>query len=426
MNTLNIQPSCGDENEQGTLIVEQALQNMLNAVDEKTTLERINLADAVDRILAEPIISPINVPSHRNSAVDGYAVMRSDLPSSLASGSGIKSLNVIAKVVAGHPYSGSLKQGEAIQIMTGAQMPEQADTVIMQEHVEVNGTTIRFDARHTAGQNVRQAGEDIERGQTVLPAGTKLTPPQIGLCASLGLSEISVKTSLTIAVFSTGDEILNLGEAPREGCIYDSNRYSMISALKKLGCDVLDMGIIADDPTLLRNAFELAANNADVIFTSGGVSVGEADYTKQVLTDIGSINFWKVAMKPGRPVAFGKIDNTTFFGLPGNPVAVMVTFYQFALPCLQKMIGINTPLISPNIQATCTSPIRKLAGRTEFQRGILSQASNGEWLVHTTGKQGSGILRSMSEANAFIILEHDRTSVQAGEKVTAQPFSGLF
>ncbi|PCI70559.1 MAG: molybdopterin molybdenumtransferase MoeA [Piscirickettsiaceae bacterium] len=422
MDTLNIQSSCGDENEQGTLTVERALQNMLDAVNEKTTVERINLADAVDRILAEPIISPINVPSHRNSAVDGYAVMQSDL----ASGSDIQSLNVIAKVVAGHPYGGSLKQGEAIQIMTGAQMPKQADTVIMQEHVDVNGNSIRFDARHTAGQNVRQAGEDIEHGQTVLSTGTKLTPPQIGLCASLGLSEISVKTPLTVAIFSTGDEILNLGEAPREGCIYDSNRYSMISALKKLGCDVLDMGIIADNPTLLRNAFELAANSADVIFTSGGVSVGEADYTKQVLADIGSINFWKVAMKPGRPVAFGNINNTTFFGLPGNPVAVMVTFYQFALPCLQKIMGLSAPLISPTVQATCTSPIRKLAGRTEFQRGILSFTNNGEWQVRTSGKQGSGILRSMSEANAFIILEHNRTSVQAGEIVTTQPFSGLF
>ncbi|PHS73721.1 MAG: molybdopterin molybdenumtransferase MoeA [Cycloclasticus sp.] len=422
MSTLNVQSSCGDENEQGALTVDQALSNMLSAVSEKTTPERIHLTDAVDRILAEAITSPVNVPSHRNSAVDGYAVMQVEL----ASGSDIKSLKVIAKVVAGHPYSGTLQKGEAIQIMTGAQMPELTDTVIMQEHVETDGENIRIDSRHTSGQNVRQAGEDIKRGQTVLEAGIKLTPPQIGLIASLGISEISVKTPLTIAVFSTGDEVLNLGEPPREGCIYDSNRYSMMSALKKLGCDVVDMGIIADDPDKLRNAFEMAAKSADVIFTSGGVSVGEADYTKQVLTEAGSINFWKVAMKPGRPIAFGSINDATFFGLPGNPVAVMVTFYQFALPCLQKMMGLTTPLIAPNIKAQCTEQIRKLPGRTEFQRGVLSLSETGDWLISTTGRQGSGILRSMSEANAFITIEHERSTVQKGELVNVQPFIGLF
>ncbi|HIF18253.1 MAG TPA: molybdopterin molybdenumtransferase MoeA [Cycloclasticus sp.] len=422
MSTLNVQSSCGDENEQGTLSVTQALNNMLNAVQEKSGVEQVHLTDAVDRILAQAITSPVNVPSHRNSAVDGYAVMQADLPTN----DDIRTFKIAGRVVAGHPYKGELKQGECIQIMTGAQMPELADTVIMQEHVEVDADSIRIDARHSAGQNVRQAGEDIQMGQTVLQPGIKLTPPQIGLCASLGISEISVKTPLTAAVFSTGDEVLSIGDAPREGCIYDSNRYSMISALKKLGCKVLDMGIIADDPDKLRQAFKLAASNADVIFTSGGVSVGEADYTKQVLSQAGAINFWKVAMKPGRPVAFGKINNTTFFGLPGNPVAVMVTFYQFALPCLQKMMGLNQPLINPIIKAQCTTPIRKIPGRTEFQRGILSQSDSGKWQVSTTGKQGSGILRSMSNANAFIILEHERASVKKGEWVSVQTFSGLF
>jgi molybdopterin molybdotransferase len=422
MSTLNVQSSCGDANEQGSLSVEHALQNMLNAVSAIGGSEQIHLRDAIDRVLAEAITSPVNVPSHRNSAVDGYAMMQADLPVSDT----IISLNIIGRVVAGHPYKGKLKAGDCIQIMTGAQMPNLADTIIMQEHVEVDGNAIRIDARHSAGQNVRQAGEDIELGQTVLQAGIKLTPPQIGLCASLGLSEIRVRTPLTAAVFSTGDEILSIGEAPREGCIYDSNRYSMIAALKKLGCNVLDMGIIADDPDKLRAAFELAANSADVVFTSGGVSVGEADYTKQVLSEAGSINFWKVAMKPGRPIAFGDINGTTFFGLPGNPVAVMVTFYQFALPCLQKMMGITSPLISPIIKAQCTSSIRKLPGRSEFQRGVLSQTDSGEWQVCTSGKQGSGILRSMSEANAFIILEHDRSSITKGEWVSVQPFSGLF
>ncbi|MBL4744099.1 MAG: molybdopterin molybdotransferase MoeA [Cycloclasticus sp.] len=422
MSTLNVQSSCGDENEQGTLTVKSALKNMLGAVSAKKATEQINLTDAVDRVLAQAITSPVNVPSHCNSAVDGYAIMQADLPAEEQ----VLSFNIAGRVVAGHPYKGELKKGECIQIMTGAQMPELADTVIMQEHVEVHGNAIRIDARHSARQNVRQAGEDIQQGQIILEPGIKLTPPQIGLIASLGISEISVTTALTVAVFSTGDEVLSISDAPREGCIYDSNRYSMMAALKKIGCQVLDMGIIPDDPEQLRQAFNVAAKNADAIFTSGGVSVGEADYTKQVLSETGSINFWKVAMKPGRPVAFGNIGDATFFGLPGNPVAVMVTFYQFALPCLQKMMGLSTPLISPIIKARCTHSIRKIAGRTEFQRGILSKGEDGEWEVCTAGKQGSGILRSMSDANAFIILEHERSSITEGDWVSVQVFSVLF
>jgi len=422
MKPITTSSCCSDENEQGTLTVQQALTNMLGAISETTSYEQIQLVDAVDRILAESISSPINVPSHRNSAVDGYAIMQANL----AEENNTSNLKVIAQVVAGHPYEGALKKGEAIQIMTGAQMPDLADTVIMQEHIERDGDSIRFDARHSAGQNVRQAGEDIQQGQTVLSAGIKLTPPQIGLIASLGQSEVRVKTKLSVAVFSTGDEILNIGDAAREGCIYDSNRYSLMAALTKLGCKVLDMGIIPDDPKKLKAVFQLAAQSADIIFTSGGVSVGEADYTKQVLKETGNINFWKVAIKPGRPIAFGNIDDAIFFGLPGNPVAVMVTFYQFALPCLQKLMGLNQPLVNPTIDVKCSHPIRKLSGRSEYQRGTLSQQADGSWLVSTTGQQGSGILRSMSEANAFIILPHERDSVEAGEYVTVQPFIGLF
>ena len=422
MTELITQSSCDDENELGTLSVQHALQTMLNSLVEKTGSQTIPITDAVDRVLAQPIISTINVPSHCNSAVDGYALMHTDLPPS----GQIANLTIVGRIVAGHPYKGGLKKGECLQIMTGAQMPDNADTVIMQEQIEVHGTMIRIDARHSTGQNVRQAGEDIQIGQTVLSSGVKLTPPQIGLIASLGLAEISVKLPLLVAVFSTGDEVLNIADSPKDGCIYDSNRYSLLAALKKLGCQVLDMGIISDDPEKLRAAFQLAAKNADVIFTSGGVSVGEADYTKQVLSDIGSIKFWKVAIKPGRPLAFGQIDDSVFFGLPGNPVAVMVTFYQFALPCLQKILGLNHPLINPIIKARCSSSIRKLPGRTEFQRGILSQSDTGEWSICTTGQQGSGILRSMSEANAFIILEHDRESVNQGEWVNVQAFAGLF
>jgi len=422
MNRINKKPSCDDEQESDLLTVSQALKHMLNTVEEKNSLELIHLSTAVDRVLGKPIVSSIHVPSHCNSAVDGYAIRSVDLPHH----GEIIHLPIVALVVAGHPYHGSLNSGECVQIMTGAQMPDSADTVIMQEHVELEGNRIRIDASHTPGQNVRQAGEDIQTGQVVLEAGTQLTPPQIGLIASLGVAEITVKTCLTAAVFSTGDEVLGLGHPPREGCIYDSNRYSLMAALKMLGCHVLDLGIIPDDPEQLQQVFSLSAKSADIIFTSGGVSVGSADYTKQVLSKTGSINFWKVAMKPGRPIAFGKINDTIFFGLPGNPVAVMVTFYQFALPCLQKMMGVSHPLISPLIQARCRQPIRKLAGRTEFQRGILSKGASGQWQVSTTGQQGSGVLRSMSEANAFIILKHDQSSIEEGEWVTVQPFSGLF
>jgi molybdopterin molybdotransferase len=422
MKVLNTQASCGDNNEQGTLPVAQAQENILAAVSSCEGVEQINIQQAVDRVLATNIISAINVPSHCNSAVDGYAIKQQDL----ATGNEIKKLRVIGKVVAGHPFKGSVLTGQAIQIMTGAQMPNDCDTVIMQEHIERHDDEILIDSRHSAGQNVRQAGEDICQGQSVLMAGTALTPPQIGLIASLGISEVHVKTALRVAVFSTGDEILSIGETPREGCIYDSNRYSLIAALKKLGCDVSDMGVIADDPAKLRETFTLASETCDVIFTSGGVSVGEADYTKQVLSETGEIDFWKVAMKPGRPVAFGNIGDAIFFGLPGNPVAVMVTFYQFALPALQKMMGVSESLIAPTTLARCTHPIRKLPGRTEFQRGVLALNKQGEWEVRTTGQQGSGILRSMSDANAFIILEHERGSIKAGEWVVTQPFSGLF
>jgi len=422
MNMINSQANCNDVNEDGTLTVDQALNNMLNAVTESKATEHIPLIDAYDRILARSIISPIDVPAHRNSAVDGYALRGKDLPID----GEFLSLKVAARVVAGHPYHGSLKSGEAIQIMTGAEMPAQADTVVMLEHIEKNHDAIRLDSRHKKGQNVRQAGEDMQQGQTVLNAGIKLTPPQIGLIASLGLSDVHVKRKPTIAIFSTGDEILNLGDKPQQGCIYDSNRYSLISALKKLGCEILDMGIIPDDPDKIETAFLVAADNADVIFTSGGVSVGDADYTKQVLAKRGHINFWKVAIKPGRPIAFGHLNDTLFFGLPGNPVAVMVTFYLFAVPTIQKLMGLSAPLINPQLKVRCSHPIRKLAGRTEFQRGILSLTGTGEYEVCTTGQQGSGVLRSMSEANAFIILEHDRGAISTGEFVTVQAFNGLF
>jgi len=310
--------------------------------------------------------------------------------------------------------------------MTGAPMPKGLDTVIMQEHCQRDSHSIRIDSRHKRGQNVRQAGEDITQGTTLLKAGKMLCPADIGLLASLGITEIKVKRKLRVAIASTGNEIYSPAETPKGGGLYDSNRYSLLAALDRPDIEVVNLGIINDQESLLLERFNSAADYADVIISSGGVSVGEADFTKTALKASGQIDFWKVAIKPGRPIAFGKIKHSTFFGLPGNPVAVLVTFYQFVLPALEKALSITDKPIAPIIKARSQETMRKKPGRTEIARGIVSQTATGEWQVKTTGKQGSGILSSISLANAFIILEHDRHTIEAGEWVDVQLFSGLF
>jgi molybdopterin molybdotransferase len=310
--------------------------------------------------------------------------------------------------------------------MTGAPMPEGLDTVIMQEHAERRGNTLRIDGRHKPGQNVRKAGEDIRQGQTILHPGKWLTPPDIGLIASLGIPEINVVRKLRIAVASTGNEIFSIGTPLKAGGLYDSNRYSLWAALARPDIEVCNLGIVEDSPEALLNAFEQAAEFADVIISTGGVSSGEADYTKAALQASGRIGFWKIALKPGRPLAFGRIGKAAFFGLPGNPVATLVTFYLLVLPALEKMLGIKNRPIVPLFRARTLEDLRKKPGRTEVARGILGQDQNGEWTVRSTGNQGSGILSSMSLANALIILEHDRSNVKAGESVWVKPFAGLF
>lgn len=419
--TLKTLSSCTDGEEFGSIRAEEALQRMLRAVIPISGYEKIPIQDAVGRVLHQAILSPINVPSHTNSAVDGYGIRAVDLPPEGET----RILEVIGAALAGKSFKGIIQGGQAICIMTGAPMPENADTVLMQEHVERRGAHILIDSRHRPGQNVRQAGEDIQQGQTVLNAGRLCTPADIGLIASLGIGEVSVKRKLTVALFSTGDEVQAIGEPLRAGGLYDSNRYTLAAMLKRLPVNVLDLGIIPDDRDRLLRAFSDAARDADVVITSGGVSVGLADYTKAVLASLGNVEFWKVAIKPGRPIAFGKINQATFFGLPGNPVAVMVTFYQFVLPALEKCSGIEDRPVIPTLSARSTERIRKKPGRTEYQRGILAQTEQGEWIVRTTGKQGSGILRSMSLANAFIILPHERGTVEPGERVQVQPFAGL-
>ncbi len=412
-------PSCADDSDPNSLTVEAALARMAAAVPAPVGTEQVALRAALGRVLAEEILSPVNVPSHTNSAMDGYAVRGTDLPAS-----GETTLAVVGTAYAGNPFAGSVEPGQCVRIMTGAMMPPGADTVVMQEQVARNGETIRLGEGHRTGQNVRQAGEDLAAGRPALPAGQRITPAELGLLASLGVAEVRVQRRLRVAFFSTGDELRSIGEPLAEGEIYDSNRYTLHGMLSRLGVEVLDMGVVRDRPELMRDAFEQAAAMADVVITTGGVSVGEADYVRETLAALGAVNFWKIAMRPGRPLAFGRLRDAVFFGLPGNPVAVMVTFYAFVQPTLRRMLG-EPDGTALRFRVPSAQPLRKRPGRTEYQRGILHRDEDGQLVVRTTGAQGSGILKSMSQANCFIVLGHDQGAVAAGDPVEVQPFEGL-
>lgn len=395
--------------------VEQARQLIQQFLVALTDQESVNLSYALQRTLAADVLSPMNVPPHDYSAMDGYAVRSADLESAPCK------LKIIGSAYAGHPFAGRVSAGECVRIMTGSLIPDVCDCVVMQEKVKVDGATVAVADVYRRGENIRHAGEDIAQGATVLTRGHVIRPAEMGLLASLGFSEALVYRKLKVALFSTGDELRQPGSPLAAGQIYDSNRYTLLGMLGELGVDVIDMGSIRDDKETLKAAFLQAAGQADAIITSGGVSVGEADYIKQLLQEIGEVVFWKIAMKPGRPLAYGKIGPCHFFGLPGNPVAVMVTFHQFVRDALRVLMGQQ---IKPalELQAVCTHPIRKIPGRTEFQRGILSQDENGRWAVRTTGEQGSGILSSMSKANCYIVLPVSQGNVEAGNAVRVQPF----
>jgi len=411
---------CMDETKKHARSVNQARKDILTAVQPINASEKLNLREALNRVLAKAIISPLDVPGHTNSAMDGYAIAGAQIPAD-----GVASLKIIGTAYAGRPLLVRPGVGECIRIMTGAPMPPGTDTVIMQEHVSVlSEQRINIGASHCSGQNVRQAGEDIARGSQVLASGHTLSAADLGVLASLGIAEINVRRRPRVAFFSTGDELRSIGEPLGEGDIYDSNRYSLYGMLRRLNADIIDMGVVRDDPVALREAFASASQQADVVITSGGVSVGEADYIKPVLEELGEINFWKIAMKPGRPLTFGNLGTSLFFGLPGNPVAVMVTFYQFVQPALQYLASgrQETPLC---FNARCTQPLRKPPGRTEFLRGILKPDGEGNWRVCCASQQGSGILSSMSRANCFIVLTEQQSDIQADDPVLVQPFSGL-
>ncbi|MGR9105629.1 MAG: molybdopterin molybdotransferase MoeA [Gammaproteobacteria bacterium] len=414
-------PSCSDPDEYGSLRAEDALQLVLDRIAPVSGVEVVPLRAAAGRVLGEDIVSAVNVPAHTNSAVDGYAIRFADLTQAQEA----LELKVIDTAFAGQAASASLEPMTSIRIMTGAIVPEGADTVLMQEHVEIGPNLIRIHAKARAGDNIREAGEDLKKGESVLRAGRLCTPADIGLIASLGIGEVRVRRRLRVAVISTGSEIRRIGEPLEEGNVFDSNRHTLHAALCQMPIDVSDYGIIPDDPELLEETMAVARADNDLVLSTGGVSVGEADHTRTILHKRGEVLFSKVAIKPGRPLTFATIGSKVFFGLPGNPVAVMVTFYQFVWPALRKLMGISPASPSLTVNARTVSRIRKKPGRTEYQRAILKRSEDGQWTVHLTGRQGSGILRSMSLANAFIVLPHDASGVEAGGEVTVQPFEAF-
>jgi len=405
---------------QGLLSVSEALQRIRDALTPISGFERRALRDAHRCIVAEPVTSPLNVPPYVNSAMDGYAIVASDIPKE-----GEVTLQVVGASFAGAPFDGTLQAGQAVRIMTGAMLPEGADTVVMQELARREGEQVTIGSGHKPGDNVRHIGEDIAKDGMVLTPGQKIRAPELGLLASLGVAEVTVRRRLRVATFSTGDELCSIGEQPREGQIYDSNRYSLFGMLRDLNVEHIDMGVIRDDPQAISDAFESASQVADVLITSGGVSVGEADFVKQTLDRLGKVNFWKIAMKPGKPLAFGTVNNAVFFGLPGNPVSVMATFYQVVQPSLRYLTG-ETATQAIRVKVRSADKLKKRPGRQDFQRGILRTDEKGELRVHTTGNQGSHILSSMSQANCFIILAAEAGNVEAGEWVEVEPFAGLF
>ena len=411
---------CCADPAQKLLSVEEARQRIIDSIQPLSGAVQLDLRSALNHVLAETVTACVDVPSFDNSAMDGYAVLASDC----AAGAHI-TLDVIGASFAGAPFDGEVRSGQCVRIMTGAVLPDGADAVLMQEHVERKDEQINFTAANVSrGRNVRYAGEDSRAGDTALEAGHRLGPAELGLLASVGVGEVSVVRPLRVAFFSTGDELRSVGTTLEKGQIYDSNRYALYGLLSRTGIEMYDLGVIPDKLEAVREAFRHAASLADIIITSGGVSVGEADYVTDTLKKLGEVSFWRIAMKPGKPVAFGRVGESIFFGLPGNPVSVMVTCLQFVLPALEKMGGESQrpPIL---LQARCKQPLVKAAGRMEFQRGILQSDGNGDWTVSTTGLQGSHMLSSMSKSNCFILLDAESTGANKGERVTVQPFQGL-
>ena len=403
----------------GLLSVEQTRERITALIKPVTTIEHLPVRTALGRVLGEDLISSIDVPSYANSAMDGYAIRYQDIATLPAT------LRIIGSAFAGAPFDGQIGPGCCVRIMTGAVIPDGADAVLMQEQVQRSDITITVtDAACARGENVRHSGEDIAKGAVVLASGRRLLPVDLGLIASLGIAEVSVLRRVRVAFFSTGDELRSVGETLQTGQIYDSNRYTLFGMLTRLGVELIDMGVIPDQRPSIEAAFLNAAQAADVVITSGGVSVGEADYVKATLDKLGNVDFWRIAMKPGKPLACGRIHESLFFGLPGNPVSVMATFYQFVQPALRMLSG-ETFMPSLTIKVPCANRLKKQPGRTDFQRGLLTTDANGALTVDSTGLQGSHVLSSMSRANCFIVLPAACSDLPAGTLVDVQPFESF-
>ncbi len=411
-------PSC--DLDPASLSAAEAMDRILARVEPVTQVEVVSLRSALGRVVARDVRSRVAVPNHTNSAMDGYALNGADLPAADE-----RPFEVVGVSFAGQPYQGSVGEGQCVRIMTGAVMPEGTDTVVMQERVTSKGKTVMVTAREKVGANVRLSGEDLKPGEVAIVGGTRVGPPHLGLAASLGFAELPVWRRPRVAVFSNGDELRSVGEPIAIGELYDSNRYTLFGMLTEAGVEMVDLGIVPDDPGDIRQAFEAAARCADMVITAAGASVGEADYVQHTLAELGAVTFWKVAIKPGRPLSFGTVGDALFFGLPGNPVSVMVTFEIFVRAALRKMSG-QTRAGELRLRVPTQSTLKKRPGRMEYQRGILQQDESGRTVVCSTGDQGSGILHSMSRANCYIILPEASAGVEAGDWVEVQPFRSAY
>jgi molybdopterin molybdotransferase len=410
-------PGCTDAFDPSSISLAEALGKIQQRVRPVLACERLPIRDCLGRVNNEAVKSPHNVPPLPNSAMDGYAIAISSLDQGA-----ITELEDIGTAFAGAPFDGSCGAGQCVRIMTGALIPDGTDAVIMQEQTEINAVgKVGIDSGHRIGENIRQAGEDVQRGEIVVEAGARLSPADLGVLASLGIGQLQVKRKPVVAFFSTGDELVSVGTPLEPGKIYDSNRYSLYGMLAGMAVDIIDLGVVRDDLDSMREVLIKASTQADLIISTGGVSVGEADFIKPALAEIGTTEFWKIAIKPGRPLTFGQIDASIFMGLPGNPVAVMVTFSQFVVPAIQALAGAN-PKRPALFRARALDQMRKKPGRYEFQRGIATLDDNNEWQVARTGQQGSGILTSMSRANCFIVLPDDNAGVEPGDEVNIQFF----
>ena len=420
---IDKQASCDDVFEPELLPVSEAIKRMAAQINPVTETVTMPLRQSLGRIVAAPVVSPIDVPAYTNSAMDGFAISSDDLPSS-----GEKSLRLLGTAWAGKPLNVEVGTGQAVRIMTGGMMPAGTDTVVIQEHASMNGDDVLIDGSTAPGKNVRMAGEDITTGELIIETGTQVDPAHIGLMASLGIDQVTVFRQLKVAFFSTGDELRALeshaGKSLGPGELFDSNRHTLFAMLQRLGVETIDLGVVADTPEATREAFSTGARQADLMISSGGVSAGQADYVSSTLAELGDVTFWKLAMRPGRPLACGKVGDAHFFGLPGNPVAVMVAFYEFVQPSIRRMQGCSQ-LTAPRFAARCESKLRKSPGRIEYQRGIFATGPDGNTTVRSTGKQGAGRLSSMCMANCLIVIDAEKDGVEPGDIVQIEPFHGL-